>query len=121
MKPETNLFLRALIGEKKSRLLEETARIPLRGFPEAADRIIQINQELKALNSAFSELNVLSPETVKIIRRSLEVHKDAAETILATVAAFASGEVKETAEAKVSSACRALDEFNAVYPEEVRK
>lgn len=56
MKFETNLFLRALIGEKKSRLLEEDARIPLRCSPEDADRIIQINQELKVLNSALSEL-----------------------------------------------------------------
>lgn len=95
MKPETNLFLRALIGEKKSRLLVEDARIPLRCSPEDADRIIQINQELKALNSALSELKaedrqctaaestepvqqpltisipVLSPETVQVIRDSL--------------------------------------------------
>lgn len=62
--------------------------------------------------------NVLSPETVKIIRNSLEVHKDAAETVLVTVAAFASSELKEDAEANVSSVCRALTEFNAVYPEE---
>ena len=60
----------------------------------------------------------LSPETVKIIRKSLEVHKDAAETILVTVAAFASGEMEKDAETNVSSVCRALDEFNAVYPKE---
>ena len=62
--------------------------------------------------------NVLTPETVKIIRNSLEVHKNAAETVLVTVKAFASGEVEKDAEANFSSACRALDEFNAVYPEE---
>ena len=59
----------------------------------------------------------LSPETIEIIRNSLEVHKNAAETVLVTVAAFESGEVEKDAEANFSSARRALDEFNAVYPE----
>lgn len=103
MKPETNLFLRALIGEKKSRLLEEDARIPLRCSPEDADRIIQINQELKSLNSALSELKadarqyatvkepelvdrpriptipILSGETVQIIREALDTDVRSAE------------------------------------------
>lgn len=103
MKPETNLFLRALIGEKKSRLLEEDARIPIRCSPEDADRIIQINQELKALNSALSELKAdarqyatvkepelvdrtplptiprLSGETAQVIREALDIHVKSAE------------------------------------------
>nr|DAF68079.1 MAG TPA: hypothetical protein [Caudoviricetes sp.] len=65
--------------------------------------------------------NVLSPETVKIIRNSLEIHKHAAEISLEVFSEFASGEEKKDLEADVSSACRALDAFNAAYPEEVRK
>ena len=60
----------------------------------------------------------LIPETVKIIRRSLEAHKDATAALLVIRAEFASGEEKKSMEAYVSSACRALDEFNAVYPKE---
>ena len=60
----------------------------------------------------------LTPETVKIIRRSLEAHKDATAALLVIRAEFASGEKKKSMEAYVSSACRALDEFNAVYPKE---
>lgn len=63
----------------------------------------------------------LSPETIEIIRNSLKIHKDAAELSLEVFAAFVSVEEKKGAEADVSSARRALDEFNAVYPEEVRK
>lgn len=152
MKPETNLFLRSLIGKEKARLRAEKTRIvsdncaqtpaSLRLPPEDVDKIIQIDRDAKELNSALSELRgeakkqahlgkshtliftdefpttSLSPETVKIIRRSLEVHKNAAETILVTVAAFVSGETKKSAEENVSAACRALDEFNAVYPKE---
>ena len=60
----------------------------------------------------------LTPETVKIIRRSLEAHKYATASLLVIRAEFASGEEKKSMEAYVSSACRALDEFNAVYPKE---
>lgn len=62
--------------------------------------------------------NVLSAETVKIIRNSLEIHKDAAEILLETCAEFVSGEEKKSMETEVSSARRALDEFSTVYPEE---
>lgn len=60
----------------------------------------------------------LSPETIDIIRKSLKIHKDAAEFSLEMFAEFVSGEEKKGAEADVSLAHRALDEFNAVYPEE---
>ena len=60
----------------------------------------------------------LTPETVKIIRRALEAHKYATASLLVIRAEFASGEEKKSMEAYVSSACRALDEFNAVYPKE---
>lgn len=60
----------------------------------------------------------LSPETIEIIRKSLEVHKDATATLLGIRAEFASGEEKKSMEAHVFSVCRALTEFNAVYPEE---
>lgn len=237
MKPETNLFLRSLIGKEKSRLLTEKTRIvsnncaqspaSLRLPPEDVDKIIQIDRDAKKLNSALSELREeaekqaplgenaqddapitnpveapaprlsdetanhirkalglyvdtlrkaaasvgdllqllpddkkliqarfdafrlieqarqdlnefneayprkggkamntipsLSPETIEIIRNSLEIHKDSAELLSVAFAEFASGEEKKDLEANVSSAHRALDEFNAVYPEDVRK
>lgn len=60
----------------------------------------------------------LSPETIEIIRNSLEIHKNSAELLSVAFAEFASGEEKKDLEANVSLAHRALDEFNAVYPEE---
>ena len=66
MKPETNLFLRSLIGKEKQRLIEEKTRIvsgncskspaSLRLPPEDVDKIIQIDRDAKELNSALSEL-----------------------------------------------------------------
>lgn len=66
MKPETNLFLRSLIGEKKARLIAEKTRIvsgncskspaSLRLPPEDVDKIIQIDRDAKELNDALSEL-----------------------------------------------------------------
>lgn len=66
MKPETNLFLRSLIGKEKSRLLTEKTRIvsancsqspeSLRLPPEDVDKIIQIDRDAKELNDALSEL-----------------------------------------------------------------
>lgn len=59
----------------------------------------------------------LSPETIDIIRNSLKVHKDADEISFDMFAEFVSGKAKKCAEADVSLAHRALDEFNAAYPE----
>lgn len=66
MKPETNLFLRSLIGKEKQRLIAEKTRIvsgncsqspaSLRLPPEDVDKIIQIDRDAKKLNSALSEL-----------------------------------------------------------------
>lgn len=66
MKPETNLFLRTLIGKEKSRLRTEKTRIisancsqspeSLRLPPEDVDKIIQIDRDAKELNDALSEL-----------------------------------------------------------------
>lgn len=66
MKPETNLFLRSLIGKEKARLCAEKTRIvsnncaqspaSLRLSPEDVDKIIQIDRDAKKLNSALSEL-----------------------------------------------------------------
>lgn len=66
MKPETNLFLRSLIGKEKARLCAEKTRIvsdncaqspaSLRLPPEDVDKIIQIDRDAKELNSALSEL-----------------------------------------------------------------
>lgn len=66
MKPETNLFLRSLIGKEKARLRAEKTCIvsnncaqspaSLRLSPEDVDKIIQIDRDAKALNRALSEL-----------------------------------------------------------------
>ena len=58
----------------------------------------------------------LSPETVKIIRNSLEIHKNAAEILLETCAELGSDDDKKSLEENVSTACRTLDEFNATFP-----
>lgn len=149
MKFETNLFLRTLIGEKKSRLLEEDARIPLRCSPEAADRIIQIYQELKALNSAFSELKEeekkqdnpsttpietpaaphISDDTATRIRKALGLYVDALRKAAANVGELLQllPDDKTLIQARfdafrlIEQARQDLDEFNAAYPEEVRK
>lgn len=66
MKPETNLFLRSLIGKEKARLIAEKTRIviaicsqspvSLRLPPENVAKIIQIDRDAKELNDALSEL-----------------------------------------------------------------
>lgn len=64
----------------------------------------------------------LSPETIEIIRRSLKVHRDAAgSSFMAFAPLFRDEEDKVRAEFSVIAAHRAVDEFNAAYPEEVRK
>lgn len=146
MKFETNLFLRTLIGEKKSRLLEEDARIPLRCSPEAADRIIQIYQELKALNSALSELKEeekkqdnpsttpieapatprLPDDTANRIRKALGLYVDTLRKAAASVGELLQllPDDKKLIQARfdafrlIEQARQDLDEFNAAYPEE---
>lgn len=145
MKFETNLFLRTLIGEKKSRLLEEDARIPLRCSPEAADRIIQIYQELKALNSAFSELKEeekkqdnpsttpieapaappLPDDTANRIRKALGLYVDSLRKSAASVGELLQllPDDKKLIQARfdafrlIEQARQDLNEFNAAYPE----
>ena len=61
----------------------------------------------------------LSPETVRIIRRSLKVHLDAVESsFMAFAPLFRDEEAKARVESDVIAARRALNEFNAAYPEE---
>lgn len=152
MKPETNLFLRSLIGKEKARLRAEKTRIvsdncaqtpaSLRLSPEDVDKIIQIDRDVKELNSALSELREkaekqahlgeshtliftdefqttsLSPETIEIIRNVLASRKEIAESTFRQFKPFFHDEeAKASARAQVNSACRALTEFNAVYPE----
>lgn len=145
MKFETNLFLRTLIGEKKSRLLEEDARIPLRCSPEAADRIIQIYQELKALNSAFSELKEeenkqdnpsttpieapatppLPDDTANRIRKALGLYVDTLRKAAASVGELLQllPDDKKLIQARfdafrlIEQARQDLNEFNEAYPE----
>ena len=76
MKPETNLFLRSLIGKEKARLCAEKTRIvsnncaqspaSLRLSPEDVDKIIQIDRDAKALNSALSELREEAEKRVSL-------------------------------------------------------
>ena len=63
--------------------------------------------------------NVLSPETIEIIRDVLEFRKEIAEsTFMQFKPFFRDEDAKESAKAHVNSFRRALDEFNAVYPKE---
>ena len=151
MKTETNLFLRSLIGEKKTRLIEEKSRIlSLSRSLEDADRIIQIDQGLKALHGALSELKaearqhtaaestepvqqprtvtipVLSPETVPVIRDSLDAYVQSAENVYSLVKStltdiplydsVASRQALREAEKCRDTIRRAKDEFTALYP-----
>lgn len=61
----------------------------------------------------------LSPETIEIIRDELASRKEIAESTFRQFKPFFRDEdAKESAKAHVNSFRRALDEFNAVYPEE---
>lgn len=118
MKPETNLFLRSLIGREKSRLLTEKTRIisancsqspeSLRLPPEDVDKIIQIDRDAKELNSALSELKEeakkqdnpsptpieapaaphLSDDTADRIRKSLDLYVDSLRDAASKVGAL---------------------------------
>lgn len=115
MKPETNLFLRSLIGKEKSRLLTEKTRIvsancsqspeSLRLPPEDVDKIIQIDRDAKKLNDALSELKEeakkqdnpsttpietpaaphISDDTATRIRKALGLYVDALRKAAANV------------------------------------
>lgn len=132
MKPETNLFLRSLIGVKKSSLrrqIDEALDTP--GFSkEDGNQLVAALNEISKCNDALTALRKesreqhpatppLSPETVRIIRRSLKVHLDAVESsFMAFAPLFRDEEAKARAESDVIAARRALNEFNAAYPEE---
>lgn len=61
----------------------------------------------------------LSPETIEIIRDELASRKEIAESTFRQFKPFFHDEeAKASARAHVNSFRRALDEFNAVYPEE---
>ena len=159
MKPETNLFLRSLIGKEKSRLLTEKTRIvsancsqspeSLRLPPEDVDKIIQIDRDAKELNDALSELKEeakkrdnpipipieapaaphISEDTATRIRGVLKLNVDslkgAAEKVGALLCLLPDD--KKLIQARfdafrlIEQARQDLDEFNAAYPEEVRK
>lgn len=64
----------------------------------------------------------LSPETIEIIRDELASRKEiAVSTFRQFRPFFHDDDAEKSAKAHVDSFCRALDEFNAAYPEEVRK
>jgi hypothetical protein len=115
MKPETNLFLRSLIGREKARLIAEKFRIvsgncsrspaSLCFPPEDVDKIIQIDRDAKELNSALSELKEeakkqgnpsptpieapaaphLSDDTANRIRKALGLYVDSLRKAAASV------------------------------------
>lgn len=86
MKPETNLFLRSLIGKEKQRLIAEKTRIvsgncsqspaSLRLPPEDVDKIIQIDRDAKELNSALSELRKEAEKQAHLGKRVAMMMKD---------------------------------------------
>ena len=120
MKPETNLFLRSLIGKEKARLRAEKTRTvsnncaqspaSLRLPPEDVDKIIQIDRDAKELNSALSELNEeakkqgnpsptpieapaaphLSDDTANRIRKALGLYVDSLRDAASKVGALLS-------------------------------
>lgn len=60
----------------------------------------------------------LSPETIEIIRDELACRKEIALSTFRQFRPFFHDEdAEKSAKAHVNSFCRALDEFNAVYPE----
>lgn len=164
MKPETNLFLRSLIGKEKARLIAEKSRIviaicsqspvSLRLPPENVAKIIQIDRDAKELNSALSELKedakkqdhlgekapfivrddfplttpapaATRPTSKDIERIRYELDRAA---YLATMVANQSSTVAPTqplfqvvTARLLESVSHARTEFNAAYPEEVRK
>lgn len=148
MKPETNLFLRSLIGKEKARLCAEKTRIvsnncaqspaSLRLSPEDVDKIIQIDRDAKALNSALSELKEeakkqdtpaaprLSDDTANRIRKALSMYVDSLRDAASKVGALLSllPDDKKLIHARfdafrlIEQARQDLNEFNAVYPEE---
>lgn len=171
MKPETNLFLRSLIGKEKQRLIAEKTRIvsgncsqspaPLRLPPEDVDKIIQIDRDAKELNSALSELKEeakkqnhlgkkapfivlddypitapveapaphLSDDTANRIRKALGLYVDALRKSSANVGELLQLlpddkiliQTRFDAFRLIEQARQDLNEFNEVYPEEVRK
>lgn len=160
MKPETNLFLRSLIGKEKARLIAEKTRIvsancsqspaSLRLPPEDVAKIIQIDRDAKELNDALSELKEeakkqnhsgksptvmlveefrtpsLSPEVINATRTALRNNlASAKKTVRGLMGIMVlpythPGVSKELTDARClcDLAHRALEEFNAVYPEE---
>ena len=65
----------------------------------------------------MNTIPALSPETVRIIRRSLKVHLDAVESsFMAFAPLFRDEKAKARVESDVIAARRALNEFNAAYP-----
>lgn len=83
----------------------------------------QITELLKSLTPDDCPKAVFHPslslDTVKIICRSLKVHRDAVESLfMAFAPLFRDEEAKARVESDVIAARRALDEFNAAYPEE---
>lgn len=169
MKPETNLFLRSLIGKEKARLIAEKSRIvsancsqspaSLRLPPEDVDKIIQIDRDAKELNSALSELKEeakkqdnlgkkapfivrddfpippsestphFSPEIIEEMRSALRNNLASAERSVRCLMGIMvlpcthPSVSKELTDARrlCALARRALDEFDAAYPEEARK
>lgn len=120
MKTETNLYLRSLVGEKKSALREAH------------------DEELRKLNDALTELRTeepqkqpcstippLSEKTVEAIRQLLEIDLECANEASDKVNKFLSliapsdkdrDSIVLKAQTVVVNATTVLNEFNAAYP-----
>lgn len=115
MKTETNLYLRSLIGEKKSALREAHD-----------EELRKLNDALTALRSEESKKQppALSEKTVEAIRQLLEISLDCAnemsERATHIMPLLPFGEAQDNiilaAKAKIEKATTALNEFNAAYP-----
>ncbi len=142
MKPETNLFLRSLIGVKKSSLrrqIDEALDTP--GFSkEDGNQLVAALKEISKCNDALTALRKESreqqPATPPLSQEVIEATRTALRNNLASMERSAHclmgilalpyahpGVVKDLADAQRlrDLAHRALDEFNAVYPEKSEK
>ena len=115
MKTEANLYLRSLVGEKKSALREA------------------YDEELRKLNDALTALRTeepqkqtpaLSEETVEFIRQllkiSLDCTREMSDRVKKITPLLPFGEAQDNlilaAKVKEDKATTALNEFNAAYP-----
>lgn len=142
MKPETNLFLRSLVGREKSRLkqqIDEILNTP--GFSaEGGNQLVAALTERSKCNDALTALREesreqypatppLSDDTANRIRKALGLYVDTLRKAAASVGELLQllPDDKKLIQARfdafrlIEQARQDLNEFNAAFPEEVRK